>query len=209
MAAVTALEPDRRGSGGIRVHVDGVSLALVAPEDVKSLAVGTPLTPAAIARLEQRAEVFAGRLVALRILSYRSLPSREIVRRLVRKGHAPQAAEEAVGALVQAGLIDDAEFARHYARTRARRLRHGPARLAKDLRRLGIGLREAEEAVKSALEQDGVDPVALLREAAQKKLQTLRDLDPQARRRRLKVYLLRHGFAAADVIEVVKEAVAG
>ncbi len=209
MAAVTALEPDRRGSGGIRVHVDGVSLALVAPEDVKSLAVGTPLTPAAIARLEQRAEVFAGRLVALRILAYRSLPSREIVRRLVRKGHAPQAAEEAVGALVQAGLIDDAEFARHYARTRARRLRHGPARLAKDLRRLGIGLREAEEAVKSALEQDGVDPVALLREAAQKKLQTLRDLDPQARRRRLKVYLLRHGFAAADVIEVVKEAVAG
>ena len=209
MSAVTALEPDRRGSGGIRVHVDGASFVLVAAEDVKSLAVGAPLTPAAIAQLERRAEVFASRLVALRILSYRSLPSREIIRRLVRKGHAPQAAEEAVGALVQAGLIDDAEFARHYARTRARRLRHGPARLVKDLRRLGIGLPEAEEAVETALEQDGVDPIALLREAAQKKLQTLQDMDPQARRRRLKVYLLRHGFAAADVIEVVKEAVAG
>jgi regulatory protein len=211
MPVVTALEPDHRGSGGVRVDVDGLSIALVAAEDVRSLslAVGAALPADALARLEHRGEVFSSRLAALRILSYRSLPSREICRRLVRKGHAPPAVEEAVAALVAAGLINDEEFARHYARTRARRLRHGPARLAKDLRRLGIGGREAEAAVKDALEQDGVDTAALLREAAEKKLQTLRGLDPQLRRRRLKVYLLRHGFAPSDVREVVKRAVAG
>jgi len=211
MPVVTALEPDHRGSGGVRVHVDGASFAMIAAEDVPalSLAVGSSLTAGTAARLEHRAEVFSSRLVALRILSYRSLPSREILRRLVRKGHAPPAAEEAVGALVAAGVINDEEFARHYARTRARRLRHGPARLAKDLRRLGIGERDAVAAVREALEQDGVDPVALLREAAQKKLQTLRDVAPQVRRRRLKVFLLRHGFDPSDVREVVKEALAG
>jgi hypothetical protein len=121
---VTALEPDPRGSGGIRVHVDGVSFAMVAVEDVRnlSLAVGSPLAAEMMARLERRAEVFSGRMAALRILSYRALPSHEICRRLVRKGHAPAAAQEAVGALVTAGLINDEEFARHFARTRARRL---------------------------------------------------------------------------------------
>jgi len=208
---VTALEPDHRGSGGVRVHVDGLSFAMIAAEDARALALseGGSLSTAALARLEQRAEVFSSRLVALRILSYRALPSREIFRRLVRKGHAGPAAEEAVGALVAAGMINDEEFARHYARTRARRLHHGPARLAKDLRRLGIGEREATAAVRAALEQDGVDTAELLREAAQRKLQTLRDVDPQVRRRRLKVYLLRHGFAPSEVREVVKEALAG
>jgi regulatory protein len=211
MPVVTALEPDHRGSGGVRVHVDGQSFALIAAEDVRalSLEVGAPLAAAALARLEHRAEVFSSRVVALRILAYRALPSREICRRLVRKGHAAAAAEEAVGALVAAGTIDDEEFARHYARTRARRMRHGPARLVKDLRRLGIGEREAAAAVRAALEADGVDAAALLREAAEKKLQTLRDVAPQVRRRRLKVYLLRHGFAPEDVREVVKEALAG
>jgi regulatory protein len=211
MPVVTALEPDHRGSGGVRVHVDGLSVGLIAAEDVRalSLAVGSALPAGAVARLEHRGEVFASRLAALRILSYRALPSVEIHRRLVRKGHAPPAAEEAVAAQVAAGTIDAGEFARPYARTRARRLRHGPARLARDLRRLGIEGREAEAAVKDALEQDGVDTAALLREAAEKKLQTLRGLDPQLTRRRLKVYLLRHGFAPSDVSEVVKRALAG
>ena len=85
------------------------------------LAVGASLAPEQMQRVEGRAEVFAARLGAMRILAYRALPSVEIQRRLVRKGHAPAAAGEAVGALVVAGLINDEEFARHYARTRSGR----------------------------------------------------------------------------------------
>jgi len=211
MPTVTALVPDPRGSGGFRVHLDGASFALVAAADVRALGleVGASPAPAAVAELERRAEVFAARAVALRILAYRALPSLELQRRLVRKGHTPAAAAEAVGALVASGLIDDEAFARHYARTRAQRFRYGPARLARELCRLGIGAREAERAVAGALAEDGVDPVVLLREAAARKLATLRDVDPRTRRQRLKTYLLRRGFAATDVIEVVKAALAG
>ncbi len=210
MPAVTALLPDPRGSGGYTVFLDGASFALVAAADVRELGlvVGASLAADQLPPVERRAEVFAARSGALRILAYRALPSVEIERRLVRKGYAPVAAGEAVGALVAAGLINDLEFARHYARTRARRFRFGPARLARDLRRLGIGEREAEEAIRAAFEEEGVDAAGLLKEAATRKLQTLRGLDPGVRRRRLKTYLLRRGFAAADVVAVVKAALA-
>lgn len=211
MPTVTALAPDPRGSGGFTVHLDGASFALVAAADVRSLelVVGAALAPGAVAELERRSEAFTARAVALRILAYRALPSREIQRRLVRKGHTPAVAAEVVGALVEGGLINDEEFARHFARTRARRFRYGPARLTRELCRLGIGEREAARAVTGALAEDGVDPLDLLREAAARKLATLRDLDPPTRRQRLKTYLLRRGFAATDVIEVVKAALAG
>jgi regulatory protein len=209
--AVTALQSDPRGSGGFVVHVDGASLALLAAADVRelALAVGVSLAPAQLQQVEGRAEVFAARLGAMRILAYRALPSVEIQRRLVRKGHTPAAAGEAVGALVAAGLINDEEFARHFVRTRSRRFRYGPARLARDLRRLGIAEQAAEAAVRGAFEEEGVDAAGLLQEAAAKKVQTLRGLDPAVRRRRLRTYLLRRGFAAADVREVVKAALAG
>jgi len=208
---VTAIQSDPRGSGGFAIHADGASFALVAAADVRELglAVGASLAPEQMQRVEGRAEVFAARLGAMRILAYRALPSVEIQRRLVRKGHAPAAAGEAVGALVVAGLINDEEFARHYARTRSSRFRYGPSRLARDLRRLGIGEEAAERAIRVAFEQEGVDAAGLMREAAAKKLQTLRDLDPVVRGRRLRTYLLRRGFAAADVREVVKAALAG
>ena len=210
MPAVTALESDPRGSGGVVVFLDGASYALVGPADVRGLglAVDAVLSPAQVQGVEQRAEVFAARAAALRILAFRALPSTEIQRRLVRKGYAGAAAGEAVASLVASGLINDGEFARHFARTRARRFRYGPARLARDLRRLGIGREAAERAVRDALEDEGVEAVELLREAAARKAATLEDLDLATRRRRLKTYLLRRGFAAADVIEVVKAALA-
>ena len=211
MPTVTGLVPDPRGSGGFVVHLDGVSFAVVAAEDVRVLRLepGTALTDREVASVEHRAEVFRSRAAALRILGYRSLPSVELRRRLVRKGHAPAAVEEALAGLVAAGLVDDRAFARHFVKTRARRLRFGPERLERELRRLGIPLAEARAAVAGGLSEDGVEPRELLREAARKKLATLRGLDGRTRGRRLRIYLRRHGFSLADVNEVVKEALAG
>lgn len=211
MPIVTGLEADPRQDGGVRVSLDGASFATLSSGDVRplGLAVGAALSAGAVQEIERRAEVFSARSAALRILTFRALPSGEIRRRLVRKGFVEPAADEAVGSLVSAGLIDDHEFARHYARTRARRFRYGPGRLTRDLQRFGIGEKEAAEAVKAAFELEGVKAMDLLKEAAAKKLRTLRDLDPVRRRRKLKIYLLRRGFALSDVIEVVKAAVAG
>ena len=211
MATVTGLDADPKQSGGVRVALDGASFATVASEDVRplGLAVGAALSQGVVAEIERRAEAFSTRRAALRILTFRALPSREIRQRLIRKGFAAPAVDEAVGGLLASGLINDHEFALHYARTRARRFRYGPGRLIRDLERLGIGAKEAREAVATALDLEGVEAVDLLKEAAAKKLRTLKGLDAVTRRRKLKIYLLRRGFAVADVIEVVKAAVAG
>ena len=211
MPTVSGLDADAKQSGGVRVWLDGTSFATIAAEDVRplTLSVGAALSADAVAEIEKRAEVFSARRAALRILTFRALPSGEIRNRLVRMGFIQPAADEAVGALVTSGLINDHEFALHYARTRARRLRYGPGRLTHDLERLGIAPREAKQAVQTALELEGVQAVDLLREAAEKKLRMLRGLDAATRRRKLKIYLLRRGFALSDISEVVKGAVRG
>jgi len=203
---VTALEPDSRGAGGVRVRVDGGPFATVGAPDVAALGLraGRELTPALARELERLAEAFAARSVALRVLGYRALPGREIVRRLMRKGHARPVAESVVAALETEGLVDDAEFARHFARTRAWRRRLGPARLEADLRRLGVDEHVAKQAVAETLALEGIEPRELLREAAVRKLKGLRGLDPGARRRRLRVHLRRRGFSVAEIAEYLK-----
>jgi regulatory protein len=204
---ISALEPDSRGSGGVRVLMDGGPFATVAARDVAALGlrVGGALDERQAAEVEARAEAFAARTVALRILGYRALPGREIVRRLVRKGHDKAVAEGVVAALGAEGLVDDAEFARHYTRTRAARRRLGPARLEADLRRLGVDERTAAVAVGETLARERIDPARLLREAATRKLREMAGLDRAAQRRRLKAFLLRRGFGSGEIVALLRE----
>jgi regulatory protein len=204
---ITSLEPESR-SGGVRVELDELPFGTVAISDMAALGLSVErrLSEQETAALAYRAEVFSARTVALTMLSSRALPSAEILRRLQRKGHPRPATEEAVGALREAGMIDDAEFARHYARTRAVRQRFGTRRLLAELRRLGVDDKVAEVAVQQALEQDGVDESTVLREAAGKKARTLQGLDPETAKRRLRSYLLRRGFKGGELSQVVREA---
>jgi regulatory protein len=203
---VTALEKEPRG-GGIRVQVDGGPFATVSPADVVALGLhaGAALDDALAATLERRAESFAARTVALRMLGYRALPGREIARRLSRKGHARDVADGVVEALRAEGLVNDAEFARHYTRTRAAAKRLGPARLQADLRRLGVDEQVAAEAVRETLEREHIEPGQLLREAATRKLREMAGLDRTAQRRRLKAFLMRRGFPSGEIVAVLRE----
>ena len=206
---VTALEHEPR-SGGVRVQLDGRPFGTVsiADRDALGLEVDLDLTERAAQELARRAEIFSARLVALSMLSARGRSAADLVRRLTRKGHARPAAEEAVAALRQSGLLDDAEFARHYARAHARRQRVGPRRLLADLRRLGVADKVAEAAVTEALAADGVEPAAVLLEAATRKARSLAGLDPETAKRRLRAYLLRRGFGGSELSQVVKDALA-
>ena len=203
---VTALEKEPRG-GGIRVQVDGGPFATVAPADVVELGLraGAALDEALAASLERRAESFAARTVALRMLGYRALPGREIARRLSRKGHARDVADGVVEVLRAEGLVNDAEFARHYTRTRAAARRLGPARLQADLRRLGVDEQVAAEAVRETLAREHIEPGQLLREAAARKLREMGGLDRSAQRRRLKAFLMRRGFPSGEIVAVLRE----
>jgi regulatory protein len=202
---LTSLEMEPR-SGGVRLRLDNEPYATVGAADIAALRlkVGGAVDARQLAALAYAAELFGAGVVAQRLLAMRALPSAELVRRLVRRGHGREVSEAAVRRLVQSGLVNDAEFARHYARTRSRRRRLGPVRLRRELQRFGIASEAADAAVRDALDADGVDVRALLEEAAARKLRTLAGCDPARARRSLRTYLLRRGFAPADVVAYLK-----
>jgi regulatory protein len=199
---ITALIPELRGPGSIRIEVDGERFASVSPDVVRShgLQVGRELDEALRARLEAAADVEAAYRTALRSIERRSFARADLGRRLRRKGHAHEAVEAALARAAEQGLLDDAAFAANYVETRSARGR-GPLRLSRDLMAMGVDRGIVDRAVAAhagASEGSGL-PLAL----ASKRAAQLRDLPRHVKRRRVLAYLARRGYSGRDITELV------
>jgi regulatory protein len=202
-ARITALVPEPHGPGSVRIEVDGARFATVSPDVVRAhgLQVGRHLDEALRARLEVEADVEAAYRTALRAIERRSFARADLGRRLLRKGHAPEAVEAALSRAAEHGLLDDTAFAVNFVETRSARGR-GPLRLTRDLLAMGVERGIVDRAVAAHLresEGNGDIPLALAsRRAAQ-----LRDLPRHVKRRRVLAYLARRGFSGREVSEMV------
>jgi regulatory protein len=127
----------------------------------------------------------------------------DLRRRLVQKQHPPAAVDGALDRLSAAGLLDDARFALDYAAAKARRGR-GPARLVRDLQSQGVDRRIAEDAVRTSLAAEGVDPAEAVRALAEKRARQLAGLPAVVRKRRLVAFLVRRGFGGSEIRSVVE-----
>ncbi len=206
---LTGLAPDPRQPGYRLVEVDRgrfASLPAAALDALRPpLQVGGELSPAALAWLRDLADVEAAHRAALRALARRAHARYDLRRRLVQKQHPPQAVDAALDRLAARGLIDDRRFAQQYATLRAARGK-GPARLITDLLAQGVDRRVAEDAVRQALADEGIDPAIEARAVAAKRARQLGDLPAPARRRRLLAFLVRRGYGGgAQVKELVEE----
>ncbi len=200
---ITALVPEPRSPGSVRIEVDGVRFASVSPDVARThgLQVGRELDQALRARLEVEADVEAAYRTALRAIERRSFARADLGRRLLRKGHAHEAVDAALARAAEQGLLDDAAFAANYVDTRATRGR-GPLRLTRDLMAMGVERGIVDRAVAAhvrASDGNGDVPLAL----ASKRAAQLRDLPRQVKRRRVLAYLARRGFSGRDVSEMV------
>lgn len=203
---VTSLRAEPRTPGWVVVEIDGLRFATL-PVDVAAglrIEERTELSREALDRLAGTANVEAAHRVALRLLAARPRARGDLVRRLRERGHDPAAATEAVARLEARGLVDDAEFARHFARVRAAR-GHGPARMRSDLMALGVDDRVAQGAIAEVAAVEGIDPVAQARSMVIKRAAQLGPMTPVAKRRRLLAYLARRGFRGQEVREMVVE----
>jgi regulatory protein len=203
---LTALAPDPRQPGYRLVEVDRgrfASLPSAALEPL-SLQVGAALEPAVLDRLRELADVEAAQRAALRALARRAHARLDLQRRLVKKQHPPAAVEAALERLATRGLLDDRRFAEQYAALRATRGK-GPARLLRDLLAQGVERRVAEQAVRRALEEEGIDPELEARAVAAKRARQLAGLPVPVRKRRLLAFLVRRGYAGAEVKQLVEE----
>nr|MBA3554800.1 RecX family transcriptional regulator [Gemmatimonadales bacterium] len=148
LPVITAISPDPRRAGAVRVEVDRAPFASISQEAVtaQALAAGRELDENLRERLGLEADVEAAFRTALRALERRSFGRADLGRRLRRKGHAPEAVESALQRAVALRLLDDEAFAVNYVETRSSRGR-GPVRLTRDLLAMGIDRRLIDRAV--------------------------------------------------------------
>ena len=167
------------------------------------LVIGREVNPLVLERLQELADIEAAHRAGLRALARRAHARHDLRRRLLQKQHPPHAVDEALARLEATGLLDDARFAIDYAAAKARRGR-GPARLIGDLLAQGVERRVAENAVRTSLAAEGVDPAEAVRALAEKRARQLAGLPQPVRKRRLVAFLMRRGFSGAEVREVVE-----
>jgi regulatory protein len=201
---ITAVEPDPRRKGAVRIFCDGEHKWTTALIDVEDLRVGVVAGEAELALLERAADTEAALRSALRHLARRAFARMDLDRRLRRKANPPEAVAVALERLQEQGLLDDVAFARGYVETRAVRGR-GPMRIQRDLGAMGVERSIVDRALESAWPAS-VPPEELARSLAAKRLKQLGTGVPrQALRRRLVQYLGRRGFGGSVAGKVVSE----
>ncbi len=202
---IGSIVPDPRRPGSVRLLVQGRPLLTVSRDvvDGEKLSPGMVLTSALYQRLCQAADLEAGYRTALRFIERRPFAARDLTRRLVLKGHPPEAAAAAVERAREAGWINDEEFTRHYIATRAARGR-GPVRLRRDLAALGVDRALVDRIMTEVLGAGGEEGPDVA-ELARKRLTQLegRKLPRPVLRRRLLAFLARRGFMGGEASAAV------
>ncbi|HKC41359.1 MAG TPA: regulatory protein RecX [Gemmatimonadales bacterium] len=202
---LTGLAPDPHRPDYRLVEVDRGRFASLPAAALTGLdlIIGGEIGPLVLERLHALADIEAAHRAALRAIARRAHARVDLRRRLLQKQHPAAAVDPALDRLSAAGLLNDAQFAVDYAAAKARRGR-GPARLVRDLEAQGVERRVAEEAVRTSLAAEGVDPAEAVRALAKKRAKQLAGLPPVVRKRRLVAFLVRRGFNGGEIREVVE-----
>ena len=140
---------------------------------------------------------------ALNLLSARPYATSALHRKLIQKEYSAADADDAIRRLVDNGLLNDAKYAEQYARSKIVSTGASRRRLQQDLYRKGIEGDVATNAIASVIEQDEIDPAAVIERVAKKKLVQLGDLEPLVLRRRLFAFLARRGYDVDEIKRVV------
>jgi len=146
-------------------------------------------------------EEFA-RKVALDRLTDRDRSRADLAEAMTKRGVPEHAVEAMLDRLEAAGLVDDERFARSWVQSRQRAKGLAAPMLAMELRRHGI-----DDDLARRVLNDEVDDEAERRAAhrlVQRKLRSVRGLDPSVQVRRLTGMLARKGYAPQVAFDVVR-----
>ena len=210
MSTITGIVPSARKPGRFDLLVEGRHEATVSLETVErlSLAAGCVYDEPRRAALQREAAVLATYDRALNMLALRARSSRELRRQLVRKGEPAEYVDLAIDRLLAAGFLDDASFARQFARSRAVGAGMSRRRIQQELARRGVAREVGDGAIEDVFAEEALDERAVVEQAARKKLRSLTNVDSQTRDRRLYAFLARRGYDLDDIRRAIG-AVAG
>ncbi|HEX7938233.1 MAG TPA: regulatory protein RecX [Gemmatimonadaceae bacterium] len=136
---------------------------------------------------------------ALNMLSFRARSVSELRRQLLRKGEPAADVEAAIARLLEQRLLNDADYARQFARVKLTGAGASKFKIVQELGRKGIGKPLADEAIESLRQDEGLDASESIHRVAEKKWKTLAKLDEATGRRRLYAFLARRGFNPDEI----------
>ena len=166
---------------------------------------GEAAASAATARDAQDPEARA-RLICLRLLTAAPRTRAQLAQAMSRGGVPAEAAEAILVRFTDAGLIDDAAFARAWVESRHHSRGLSKRSLSAELRRNGIQNEQIREAV------DTLDPeqeVATARRLVERKLASTRGRPPETRVRQAAGLLARKGYPPGLAFRLIREAMQG
>jgi regulatory protein len=147
------------------------------------------------------------RNLCLRLLTARARTRAELESQLAKRGYPDDVSQRVLDRLTQVGLIDDADFAEQWVRSRRANAGKGKRALAAELRTKGVN----NDVIMAAL--DGIDAGAE-RQRAEKlvrdrlRREKLGDDDDAKIARRLVGMLARRGYSQTMAFDVVKDELA-
>ena len=206
MPRITSLTGSRR-TGRVELEVDGETWGSV-PDSIAlscSLHEGQVLDEEELEALGAEIALAEAVNAALSCLAYRPRSRVELQRHLRRKGHTDGPVHAAISRCERLGYIDDGAFALSFVRDRIRFRPSGRRRLLSELRSRGVSAEDADAALDEAFREFGFSEQDLLRQSAARRVRALQSVERSTARRRLTGYLLRRGFAGADVRSIVDE----
>lgn len=136
---------------------------------------------------------------ALALLEFRARSVAELRRKLLDKGNPAPDVDVVIEKLKGQHLLDDADFARQFARNKILGPGVSRFRIIQELARKGVARDLAERALADLRDEDGVDTSNAIERVARKKWASLSKLDDFTRRRRLYAFLARRGFSPDEI----------
>lgn len=194
MPRITRLAEQAHDASRISIFVDGefaVGIsALLAAE--LGLAPGKELSDDDLKCIADAALVEREYERVLKLLGVRAHSRAELLRKLAARGVDASVARQAVARAEARGYVDDAQFAREFARQGRDLKGWAPARARLELRRRGVDAEAIQQALDAVYSEAGLVAIAVrLARARAARITGERE----SRRRRLASFLARRGFA--------------
>lgn len=196
---LTAAEPRRKGL--TQLYIDGEAAVKIDTEVflLSRLKPGDSLDDEQLHQLIQDSDARRAREKALYLLEHRSHSKKELTEKIARTAASREAAQAAADRMEEIGLIDDAAYARDYARMLVERKKFGIRRAKMELSRKGIAPELIEEVLSPYVEV-WEDPQRL-REILEKKY--ARWAEDEKIRRRAVAGLQRLGYSFEQIREAM------
>ena len=135
------------------------------------------------------------------MLARRELSEAQVRQRLARKGHEPDAIDDAVIRLLGERALDDTRVADAIARTETTIHRRGKARVRLQIERAGIAKSTARHAVDEVF--DAIDGEAHIEASLKKRLRGRETIADDREFQRLFRYLVGQGFETDQVMKTL------